>query len=115
MNLFFSNQIQKASLLKFEPKSLPFSNTKLYKTSTFLQLSKAEFEKGIEQIKANTTVPTDKSANAIKLKLHLLNYIGTLCVESGKLADAFIQFEIYKDLLQIIKNGHNLEMFDFFL
>ena len=75
-----------------------------------MQLSKAEFDRSLEQIKANTVVPADKSAGAIKLKLHLMNYIGTLCVESAKLADAFIQCELYKELIQIVKNGHNLEM-----
>ncbi len=69
-----------------------------------------EFEKSIEMIKANTNVPQDKSASAIKLKLHLMNYIGTLCTESSKLADSFIQIDLHKDLMQIIKNGHNLEM-----
>ena len=75
-----------------------------------MQISKDEFDRGIEAIKSNTNVPADKSAGAIKLKLHLLNYIGTLCCESSKLADAFIHFELYKDLLSIVKNGHNLEM-----
>ena len=61
-------------------------------------------------IKSNTNVPTDKSAGAIKIKLHLMNYIGTLCTESARFADVFVQCELYKDLLLIIKNGHNLEM-----
>ena len=103
-------KIHKSSLLKFEPKALPFSNAKLLKTSTFLQLSKPDFEKALEQIKANTNVPTDKSASAIKLKLHLMNYIGTLCTEATKFADSFIQVELYRDLLNIVKIGHNLEM-----
>jgi len=103
-------KIQKASLLKFEPKALPFSNAKLFKSSTFLQLAKPEFEKGLEQIKANTIVPNDKSAGAIKVKIHLLNYIAILCTESSKLADCFLRIELYTDLLQIIKNGHTIEM-----
>lgn len=105
-----NSKIVKASLLKFEPKALPFSNAKLFKTSTFLQLSKSEFDKGIDQIRANTNLPSDKSAGAIKLKLQFLNYIGTLCLESSKMADAFIQFEIYKELLHLVKNGLNLDM-----
>lgn len=55
-------------------------------------------------------MPSDKSAGAIKIKLHLMNYIGTLCLESSKFADSFIQIELYNDLLSIIKNGHNIEM-----
>jgi hypothetical protein len=85
-------------------------NPKLHKTTSFLQISKDEFDKNIEIIKANTNVPTDKSAGAIKIKLHLMNYIGTLSLESSKFADTFIQIELYNDLLAIIKNGHNLEM-----
>lgn len=73
-------------------------------------MSKDEFFKSLDLIKSNTNVPSDKSAGAIKLKLHLMNYIGTLCTESTRLADSFIQIELYKDLLGIIKNGHNLEM-----
>ena len=105
-------QIQKPSPLKFEPKVLPFlANSKLHKAESFLLLDKNDFNKNMDTIKANTNVPVDKSAGAIKLKLHLMNYIGTLCLESSKIADAFIQIELYKDLLSIIKNGHNLEMF----
>jgi hypothetical protein len=103
-------KIHKLSLLKFEPKALPFSNQKLLKTSSFLQMAKPDYERGLEQIKANCQVPSDKSAQAIKLKLHLMNYIGTLCLDSSKLADSFVQIELYKDLLNIVKNGHNLEM-----
>jgi hypothetical protein len=112
MNAQYLNiKIQKPASLKFEPKVLPITNQKLLKTETFLQTTRDEFERGIETIKMNTNVPTDKSAGAIKLKLHLLNYIGTLSCESSKIADAFIQFELYKDLLLIVKNGHNLEMY----
>ena len=75
-----------------------------------MKLPKEEFEKSLEMIKSNTTVPSDKSAGAIKLKLHLMNYIGTVCTESSKLADAFVQVDLYRDLILIIKNGHNLEM-----
>ena len=96
--------------MKFEPKALPFSNQKLLKTSSFLSLAKSDYEKGLDQIKANTNVPSDKSASAIKLKLHLMNYIGTLCMESSRLADSFIQVGLYKELLHIVKNGHSLEM-----
>ena len=73
-------------------------------------MARDEFDKSLDAIKANTNVPSDKSAGAIKLKLHLMNYIGTVCSESSKLADAFVQIELYKDLIMIIKNGHNLEM-----
>lgn len=103
-------KIHKSSLLKFEPKALPFSNQKLFKTSSFLQLAKPDYERGLEQIKANCQVPQDKSVSAIKLKVHLMNYIGTLCVESSKLADSFVHIELYKDLMNIVRNGHNLEM-----
>jgi len=103
-------KIQKASLLKFEPKALPFANAKLFKASTFLQMATPEFEKSLEQIRANTVVPSDKSAGAIKLKIHLLNYIATLCTESTRLADAFVRIGLFTDLLHIIKNGHSLEM-----
>ena len=103
-------KIQKPASLKYEPKVLPFTNQKLFKADTFLKLPKDEFEKSLDAIKVNTNVPNDKSAGAIKLKLHLMNYIGTVCTESGKLADAFVQIELYKDLILIIKNGHNLEM-----
>ena len=89
---------------------LPITNPKLHKAETFIQMPRDEYEKSIETIKSNTNVPSDKSAGAIKLKLHLMNYIGTLCSESSKLADSFVQVELYKDLLSIIKNGHNLEM-----
>lgn len=73
-------------------------------------MPREEFEKSLEIIKANTNVPQDKSAGAIKIKLHLMNYIGTLCLESSKFADSFIRIELYNDLLVIIKNGHNIEM-----
>lgn len=103
-------KIQKPASLKFEPKALPFSNPKYLKAQTLLTLSRDEFLKCMSGIKANTNVPSDKSAGAIKLKLHLMNYIGSLCCESAKIADSFIQIELYKDLMTIIKNGHNLEM-----
>lgn len=89
---------------------LPFSNQKMFKADTFLQMSKDELERHIEQIKSNTNVPVDKSAGAVKLKLHLLNYIGSLCVESGRLSDLFLNAELYKELFLIVKNGHSLEM-----
>ena len=103
-------KIQKPASLKYEPKVLPFTNQKLFKADTFMKLPKDEFEKSLEVIKSNTNVPSDKSAGAIKLKLHLMNYIGTVCTESSKLADAFVQADLYRDLILIIKNGHNLEM-----
>ena len=103
-------KIQKPKDLKFEPKALPFSNPKLLKADTFLKISREEFEKSIELIKANANVPSDKSAGAMKLKLNLMNYIGTMCNESSKLADAFINVELHKDLLAIIKNGYHLDM-----
>jgi serine/threonine-protein kinase ULK4 len=103
-------KIQKPGSLKFEPKVLPLQNQKLHKTESFLHVNKDEYEKGVELIKANCNVPADKSAGSIKLKLHLLNYIGTLCSESSKLADSFVNVELYKDLLTIVRNGHNLEM-----
>jgi serine/threonine-protein kinase ULK4 len=103
-------KIQKPASLKYEPKVLPFTNQKLFKAETFLKLPKDEFEKSLETIRVNTNVPSDKSAGAIKLKLHLMNYIGTICTESSKLADAFVHVDLYRDLILIIKNGHNLEM-----
>ena len=103
-------KIQKTTSLKFEPKVLPFTNPKLLKAESFLKMPRDEFEKSLLQVKANTNVPSDKSAGAIKLKLHLMNYIGTICSESSRLADAFVQVELYKDLVLIIKNGHSLEM-----
>jgi hypothetical protein len=80
------------------------------KAETFLKLPREEFEKSIEIIKIHTNVPNDKSAGAMKLKLHLMNYIGTVCYESTKLADSFVQVELHKDLLSIIKNGFHIEM-----
>ena len=103
-------KIQKPASLKYEPKVLPFTNQKLFKADTFVKLPKDEFEKSLEAIRSNTNVPSDKSAGAIKLKLHLMNYIGTVCTESSKLADAFVQIDLYRDLILIIRNGHNLEM-----
>lgn len=97
--------------MKFEPKALPFTNPKYLKAQTLLALSREEFVKCMNTIKANTNVPSDKSAGAIKLKLHLMNYIGSMCCESAKVADSFIQIELYKDLMTIVKNGHNLEMY----
>ena len=96
--------------MKFEPKALPFTNPKYLKAQTLLALSRDEFLKCMSVIKSNTNVPSDKSAGAIKLKLHLMNYIGTLCCESTRLADSFVQIELYKDLMTICKNGHNIEM-----
>ncbi|CAF0783549.1 unnamed protein product [Brachionus calyciflorus] len=103
-------KIQKPVAMKFEPKALTYINAKLFKAENFTKISKDEYSKVMETIKANTNVPTDKSAGAIKQKLHLMNYIGTMCCESNKIADSLIQVELYKDLLNIIKNGHNLEM-----
>lgn len=103
-------KIQKPITMKFEPKALTFINSKFFKVENFFKISKDECNKIIDIIKQNTTVPAEKTAGAIKQKLHLLNYIGTLCSESDKLADLFVQAELYKDLLSIIKNGHNLEM-----
>jgi hypothetical protein len=103
-------KIQKASALKFEPKALPSTNAKYHKSESLLTLSKDEMVKFLELIKVNTNVPSDKSAGAIKIKLNLMNYIGSLCCESSRLADSFVQIELYKDLLSIVKNGHNLEM-----
>lgn len=107
---FFLLKIQKPASLKFEPKALPFTNSKYLKAQTLLSLQRDEYLKCMGIIKTNTNVPSDKSAGAIKLKLHLMNYIGSLCYESAKIADSFIQIELYKDLMTIIKNGHNLEM-----
>ena len=86
----------------------------MFKADTFLQMSKDELERHIEQIKSNTNVPTDKSAGAVKLKLHLLNYIGSICIESGRLSDLFLNAELYKELFLIVKNGHSLEMLVYF-
>lgn len=103
-------KIQKPVTLKFEPKALTFIGSKFFKAENFFKISKDECLKIIETIKQNTNVPSDKTAGAIKQKLHLMNYIGTLCCDSNNLADFFLQVEMYRDLLGIIKNGHNLEM-----
>lgn len=78
-------------------------------------MSKEEFNKSMELIKSHTNVPNDKSAGAIKLKLHLMNYIGTMCCDSNRIADAMIHFDLHKELLLIIKNGHNIEMYSFLI
>ncbi len=98
--------------LKFEPKVLPINSAKLLKADTFLKLPRDEFDRSIEAIKSNTNLPADKSAGAMKIKLHLMNYIGTLCNESGKMADAFLEVELYKDLMLIIKNGYHVDMYN---
>ena len=76
-----------------------------------MRLSKDDFQKYIDLIKSHTNVPSDKSAAAIKSKLQIMNYIGTICSESCEMANAFVEAEIYKELSTIIKSGHNLEMY----
>lgn len=103
-------KIQKAASLKFEPKSLPIANSGLFRAEKLLKLPRSEFNKQLDIIKQNTNVPADKSAIAIKNKLSLLNYIGFICTESSQIANELIDIELYKDLVSIIKGGHNLEM-----
>ncbi len=109
-------QIQKVSSLKYEVKVLPFKNPKLHKAETMLQMAPDELVKCIELIKTNTNVPcsngggAEKSAGAVKLKLHVLNYIGSMCVESSKVADMFIEHDVHKELIVTIRTGANLEM-----
>lgn len=83
----------------------------MHKADTFTNMNKDDLEKALEQIKANTMLTNDKTPGAIKLKLHIMNYLGTMCTESSKLSDAFIQIELYRELFGIVKNGHNLEMY----
>jgi hypothetical protein len=104
-------KIQKPVALKFEPKVLPVANAKAHKADTFLKLPRDEFNASVDAIKANTNVPGDKSAGAMKIKLHLMNYVGSLCNESSKMADAFVQAELYKELLLVIKNGYHVDMY----
>ena len=75
-----------------------------------LQIPRDDFYKHLDHIKSNTVVPNDKSALVIKSKLQLMNYIGCLCTESSQMADEFMNIELYKDLVLIVKSGHNLEM-----
>jgi serine/threonine-protein kinase ULK4 len=103
-------KIQKPSSLKFEPKSLPIANNGLFRAEKLLKLPRSEFNKQLDIIKQNTNVPTEKTAIVIKNKLHLLNYIGFICTESSQIANELIDIELYKDLVSIIKGGHNLEM-----
>ena len=117
-------KIQKVASLKYEVKVLPFKNPKLHKAETMLQMGRDELAKCIELIKANTNVPvaaggagggvSDGKAAAVagmvKLKLHVLNYIGSMCVESSKVADTFIEHDVHKELLATIRTGANLEM-----
>lgn len=103
-------KIQKPATLKYEPKVLPFNNPKMQKADTFLKLPRDELDNCLTMVKNNTNVPSDRSAGAMKLKLHLLNYIGTLCNDSSRMADAFLGIELHKELLGIIKNGNHLEL-----
>ena len=109
-------KIQKPVALKFESKVLPVGgNAKALKADTFVKLPRDEFSACVDAVKANTNVPSDKSAGAMKLKLHLMNYVGTLCNESSKMADAFVQAELYKELLLVIKNGYHVDMYSRFI
>ncbi len=76
-----------------------------------LLIAREDFNKHLHYIKCNTVVSNDKSALMIKSKLQLMNYIGCLCTESSQMADEFINIELYKDLVLIVKSGHNLEMY----
>ena len=76
-----------------------------------LQVTRDEFNKHLDFIKSNANVTNDKSALVIKSKLQLMNYIGCLCTESSQIADEFMNIELYKDLILIVKSGHNLEMY----
>jgi hypothetical protein len=82
----------------------------IVKAETFLQLPRDEFIRSLELIKFNANLTSDKSAIAIKTKLQMMNYIGYMCLTSSQLADEFINIELYKELLIVIKSGHNLEM-----
>jgi hypothetical protein len=86
------------------------SNSRMHKAESLIHLGNEELDNWLQSIKSNTNVPSDKSANAIKIKLNLLNYIGTLCYESSQLANLLMQADLHIELLQVAKNGHNLEM-----
>jgi hypothetical protein len=82
----------------------------MQKADSLLHVSNVELENWLHSIKTNTNVPSDKSAGALKIKLNLLNYIGTLCYESSQLANILMQADLHMELLQITKNGPSLEM-----
>jgi hypothetical protein len=102
--------IQKSTPLKFEPKLLPFTNVRMLKAETLEKMNHDDFQNFLDLVKASTNVPLDKSASSIKLKLHLMNFVGQLCCDSVKLSNSFMKIELYKDLLTIIKTGHSIEM-----
>ena len=118
MSLF---KIQEVASLKYDVKVLPFKNPNM------LQMGRDELAKCIELIKANTNVPAAAAAaggagdgasdgkaatvaGMAKLKLHVLNYIGSMCVESSMVADTFIEHNVHKELLATIRTGANLEL-----
>jgi hypothetical protein len=60
-----------------------------------------------------TTAGSPANANGMRVKLNLLSYIGSTCLEqtnSGAFTDALIGKEIHKDLLNLITNGSSMEM-----
>ncbi|CAF5028606.1 unnamed protein product, partial [Rotaria sp. Silwood1] len=80
------------------------------------RLSSVDLQEHASMIKkelSNTTAGSPTNANGMRLKPHLLNYIGYTCLEqanSGPFADALIAKEIHKDLLNIITNGTTMEL-----
>ncbi|CAF1149541.1 unnamed protein product [Rotaria sp. Silwood1] len=105
--------IQKTLPFKFENKLLPFQLGKYENLSRLSSVDLQEHASMIKKELSNTTAGSPTNANGMRLKPHLLNYIGYTCLEqanSGPFADALIAKEIHKDLLNIITNGTTMEL-----
>ncbi|CAF3826828.1 unnamed protein product [Rotaria magnacalcarata] len=131
--------IQKTLPFKFENKLLPFQLGKcknkqfhsieiipliaiVYfefgspQDENLSRLSSVDLQEHASTIKkelSNTTAGSPTSANGMRIKPNLLNYIGFTCLEqanSGPFADALIAKEIHKDFLYLITNGGTMEL-----
>ncbi len=80
------------------------------------RLSSVDLHEHVNMIKKEfSTTPSGSptNPNGMRVKLNLLNYIGSTCLEqanSGAFTDALIAKEIHKDLLNLITNGSSMEM-----
>ncbi|CAF1313394.1 unnamed protein product [Adineta steineri] len=108
-----NQKIQKTLPFKFENKLLPFQ---LGKYENLSRLSSVDLQEHANMIKKElsiTSAGSPTNANGMRVKLNLLNYIGSTCLEqtnSGAFADVLIIKDVHKDLLNLITNGGSMEL-----